>query len=302
MSTIPEPYRRLVDDAAIFPPGDAPLPRAIAEHRTHRGSAHGDLLGCFVVDDRRLPELVEALRQSPDPDGAPLAVSVLVTGGAGAIEPAVRWTQQSTDVTLAGIELMLRDEADLAHNARRMLTAVDQLVGAGVLAEQVPVYVEPPRPHGAEPSPTWFGALDELAAADLRLKFRTGGLDADAFPSAVELAAGIAAALDRELAFKCTAGLHHALRHRDPGTGFEHHGFLNVLLATRASLDGADAGEVASALDQRDPAAVLDRLATLGEDTLTRTRRWFTGFGSCSVTDPLTDLTKLALLPDPPTE
>ena len=74
--------------------------------------------------------------------------------------------------------------------------------------------------------------------AGLRLKFRTGGLTADAFPSAAELAACIDAALDRETPFKCTAGLHHAVRHTDPETGFEHHGFLNVLLATRVALDG----------------------------------------------------------------
>ena len=47
------------------------------------------------------------------------------------------------------------------------------------------------------------------------------------------------AALDRETPFKCTAGLHNAVRHRAADTGFEHHGFLNVLLATRQAFDGA---------------------------------------------------------------
>ena len=103
---------------------------------------------------------------------------------------------------------------------------------------------------------------------------RTGGATGDSFPSSGELAACIAAALDRELPFKCTAGLHNALRHRDDESGFEHHGFLNVLLATRASIDETGSGGLVSA------------------------RRWFTSFGSCSVLEPLQDLVELDLLPD----
>ena len=78
----------------------------------------------------------------------------------------------------------------------------------------------------------WEAAADEVAAAELRLKFRTGGVEAHLFPSADQVVSWIDAALDRELRFKCTAGLHNAVRHRDPDTGFEHHGFLNVLVAT----------------------------------------------------------------------
>ena len=54
--------------------------------------------------------------------------------------------------------------------------------------------------------------------------------------------------------FKCTAGLHHAVRHRAADTGFEHHGFLNVLLAVAAALTGEDAGEVAAELADPTPA------------------------------------------------
>ena len=39
------------------------------------------------------------------------------------------------------------------------------------------------------------------------------------------------------------------MRHRDHETGFEHHGFLNVLLATRRAFDGGTVAEVAEVLD-----------------------------------------------------
>ena len=129
--------------------------------------------------------------------------------------------------------------------------------------------------------------------ADLRLKLRTGGATADHFPSADTLTTAIDAALDRELPFKCTAGLHHAVRHRAADTGFEHHGFLNVLLATRAALDGED---VVGALDEQDAAAVVARLREVGGDALVRSRRWFTSFGCCGVTDPFDDLVVLGLV------
>jgi hypothetical protein len=282
--TVPTWLTHLVDDAAIFPPGNAPLDRAVAEHTGHLAAEYADLVGPFVVSDVRLPELVELVDVATA--DAPLAVSVVVTGGAGAIEPAVRWATRAPQLQLRGLEVALRDEDDLAHNARRVVAALDALDAdlGGVTTN-----VEPPRVHG-EPSSGWLAAVDELAAREVPLKFRTGGVDADAFPSSRELAGCIDAALDRELPFKCTAGLHNAVRHRDPETGFEHHGFLNVLLATRAALDGED---VVAVLDDTDPVA---RVKEIGEETLARTRRWFTSFGSCSILEPHHDLVELGLL------
>lgn len=296
----------LVDDAAIFPPGNSPLPEAVAAHHGHRTAPYASIVGPFVVSDTRLPELLEVVstgssdREGSDRDGEPLAVSVVVSGGAGSLEPAVRWATRSGALDLRALEIVLRDDdtGAIVHNARRILTAVDQLVSAGELDDEVPVYVEPPRLYGAPPTPGWLGSLDEIAATGHRLKFRTGGADADAFPAAHELAASIEAAIDREVAFKCTAGLHNALRHRDGATGFEHHGFLGVLLATRATLDSADIDEVAALLEDQDAASVTGRVRGTGEPGLESARRWFTSFGSCSVLEPLEDLVHLDLLPD----
>ena len=156
----------------------------------------------------------------------------------------------------------------------------------------VPVHVElPPVDAGANTS-SWFAAADEVAAAELRLKFRTGGLEASAFPAAHALARWIDAALDRETPFKCTAGLHNAVRHTGED-GFEHHGFLNVLVATRLLFDGASVDEAVVVLEQRESAALVEAARELD---LAGARRWFTSFGSCSVAEPLADLRELGLL------
>ena len=293
---IPAAFAGLVDDAAVFPPGNAPLDDALRAHREHRGAPYADLVGPLVVADAHLPDLLTL--SSTEGAGSRTAVIVVVSGGAGALEGTARWATRDSLLELRGLEIALRDSAtgEVAHNARRIVTAVDQLVATGELDDEVQVYVEMPRLYGAPPTSDWLAAVDEVAAMDHRVKLRTGGVDADAFPDSAELATSIAAALDREVAFKCTAGLHNAVRHRDPDTGFEHHGFLNVLLATRASLDGASVEDVAAVLDETDPQTLL---GTRDLDAWARARRWFRSFGSCSVREPLDDLTALGLLETP---
>jgi hypothetical protein len=293
--TVPAFLTAFVDDAAIFPPGNAPLEQAVADHVDHRDEEYADLVGGFVVSDVKVADLAQVVDGRAGSEASdqsrPLGVNLVVTGGAGAIEPAVTWVSRSEGLALRAVEFALRDEDDLAHNAQRLVQVVDSL---GDQLDDVVVFAEPPalRDH---PSHGWLAALDELAAREIHLKFRTGGATEDLFPSSARLATCIEAALDRELPFKCTAGLHNAVRHRDDQTGFEHHGFLNVLLATRTSLDGGAPDDVAQVLEETDGAALAGRLSA-DPDEAARTRRWFTSFGSCSVLDAHEDLVELGLL------
>jgi hypothetical protein len=295
---LPDFLRAFVDDAAIFPPTSTPLEQALAEHRAHLSSQYAGLVGGFVVSDVKVADLAKVVAEHPVVEEGvttaperPLACNLVVTGGAGAIEPAVTWLTRSEGLELRALEFALRDEDDLAHNAQRLVQVVDSL--AGVL-DDVTVFAEPPMLRGAA-THGWLSALDELAAREIHLKFRTGGLSEDLFPSAAALATCIESSLDRELPFKCTAGLHHAVRHDDAGTGFQHHGFLNVLLAARVSLDGGGPEEVARVLDETDGAALASQL-TADPAQATRTRTWFTSFGSCSVLEAHEDLVDLGLV------
>jgi hypothetical protein len=284
----------LVDDAAIFPPGNAKVPDALRDHARHRGEWYAGLVGGFVCPDTRLAELQAALDEVGGDVELPLDVNLTISGGAGAIEPALTWVGRDDRLRLVAVEVTLRDESDLAHNAARMTTVL-----GGCLPDGVTAYVEVPRLDGSDVPASWGAALDELGAAGVRGKFRTGGLDHSAFPEPAELVTVVDAFLDRELAFKCTAGLHHAVGHTDEETGFEHHGFLNVLLATRALLDGRSRDDVRALLEERDAGAVAAQVQGLGAEGMTSTRRWFTSFGSCSVTDPVRDLVDLGLLTRP---
>ena len=280
MSGVPEAWAGLVDDAAIFPPGDAPLPDAIAAYQQRREQWYAELVGPLVVRDTDLPGVP-----------ADLPVAVVLTGGAGAVA-GVATLATKKGHRLVALEAAVRDLDDQAGNARRINAAVDAARDEGELVD-TEVYVELPQ---TDPTPDWLAAADAVAEAEHHLKFRTGGVEAHLFPSAATVAAWIDAALDRETSYKCTAGLHHAVRHRDHDTGFEHHGFLNVLLATRVAFDGGSRDEVARVLDDH---YANDLVAMARQSDLAGARRWFTSYGSCSVTEPLDELVGLGLIEAP---
>ena len=266
----PAHWRGLVDDAAIFPPGDAPLHEATAAFGARRDEWYADLVGSFVLRDTDLP-LVRGF-------GAQLAV--VVTGGAGQLAgPLAAATRMGLEV--AAVEIAVRDADDPVGNVRRIDAAAR---AAGV---DVPVFIEIPGPATA----AWLAAADEVAACGHRLKLRLGNVDHDLIPDARTVATWLDAALDRETPFKGTAGLHRAVRHDPEGGGA--HGFLNVMAATQALWDGGTVDDATETLEQRDGAALASRLT---DPDLAAARRWFTSFGSCSVTEPLDDLISLGLI------
>ncbi|GGF49285.1 hypothetical protein GCM10011519_24040 [Marmoricola endophyticus] len=271
-AVIPPAFRHLVDDAAIFPPGLAPLPDAVQAHVAHLASGYADLVGPFIVDAARLDELVPLA-----PSG--FAASVVVPD-ADAVDEVVR--RAAGSIALAGLEVKLVGGA--------LVPQVEAVAAAA--PEDVPTYVEVPRPTHEE----WPAVLRAVARGGLRLKFRTGGTEAAAFPSEAEVATWITAAVAAGVAFKCTAGLHHAVRHTGPDTGFEHHGYLNVLLATARAAGGADTGTVEDALRERSGATVAAGLDDLSDTERAAARAAFTSYGSCSVLEPLEDLRDLHLL------
>jgi hypothetical protein len=272
---IPPLLRGLVDDAAIFPPGNLPLPEAVAAHRRHRTAWYADLVGPFLVSDARLPELA-ALAEPR----LPLRVALVVPGGAAAVGPAMAAVLAAPGLVLEGIETA-GDEPDA------IVAAYHEHV-----PEDVAGAVE------IRPDADLDTALAVLAGTRHRAKFRTGGTTAAAFPSAARLAAFLAACVDRRIPFKLTAGLHRALPRTDPETGFAHHGFLNVLVAA-ADMEDDEGPELAEGLLLGDDPELAALLRTQIPEALSRARRRFTAFGSCSIAEPLADLISLGLVTPP---
>ncbi len=271
---IPALFAGLCDDAAVFPPGLAPLPDAVAAHDEHVSAWYSGLVGPLVVAATALDDLAEVLRERV----TPLPIAVTLPGGPAQLDGVLK-AVDALPVRLDALEIAVPD----GRGPDEVLAAL-----SGATA---PVYVEIPRDDRRVP------LLTALSGTGHRAKFRTGGVRAELYPGEAELAAAVRAAAGAGVPFKATAGLHHALRNTDPETGFEQHGFLNLLLATDAVLH-AD-GDPEALLAERDGAVVADRLRALDADRVAAARAGFTSFGTCSITDPLTELAGLGLLATP---
>ncbi|WFE62655.1 hypothetical protein [Micromonospora sp. WMMD714] len=279
MSTqVPRLLAGLVDDAAVFPPGSASLPDAVAAHHEHRVSWYADLVGPLLVPASAVV--------AGELDGLAEGVVTGLIGDTGLDRlPAALARLDAAGTTVRQVEVAV---ARRGEDPRPGLTALHDLV---TRRDDLDWYAELPLTFGLT------SALDTLAEAratglPVAAKFRTGGLAAELFPTPVELAAVICACRDRGLPFKLTAGLHHAVRHLDPETGFTHHGFGNVLAATLAAVDGAEVDEVAVLLAATDAARLVEPVRAAGDAD----RPLWGGFGSCSVREPLTDLIRLGLV------
>ena len=290
MPAPPVLFAGFIDDAAMFPPGSAEVADAVAAHQDYRSAWFGALLGPLVVSDQKLVEVGRALHRAQltsgsDAGAAALAVSVVNTSGAGGVLSLAG--RQVPGVRVVAVESALRDLDDLAGNAARVLSA------AAELDEAVDVFVEIPY------APGWERAVAQIEAAGRYGKLRTGGPEARDTPSPDQLARQVSVLIEADLGFKATAGLHHAL----PSVGADgahprQHGFLNLLSAVAALVEGATEADAAELLARLDRSLVTE-ITSWGDAEAARVRRRLRSFGCCGVLDPVQDLVALGLVKEP---
>lgn len=278
--SVPPLLSGLVDDAAVFPPGNMPLPEAIAGHRKHRASWYSPLVGPLLLPASALADMPGLLDRAGDEQ-----LEVVIIGDVPVTDLAAKIIEVDDRLRIRQVE------AAVAKRGEDPQPGLRQLVAFASEHPGIAGYAEVPLAWGLS------AALDAIAQArsdGVRItpKFRTGGLAAELFPTPVELAAVICACRDRGLPFKLTAGLHRAIRHDDVETGFTHHGFVNILAAATAAAQGAEAAVVAEWLATTDPVPLLEALLPR---RLVERPLWI-GFGSCSIAEPLEDLIRLGLL------
>ena len=274
-SQIPPVLVGLFDDAAVFPPGSLPIEEAVPTHVAHMRGAHAGLVGAFVLAAKDIDRLAELTADLPE-GSFDLSVTVALPDVSDALAAARRIAA----VRLVGLEVAVPDGVAADTVVRALTEAIDD-------HSDLTVYVDVPRDDRRE------ALLAGLAGTPYLAKFRTGGVRADLYPDERELAAAVLAATRAGVAFKATAGLHHALRNTDPETGFEQHGFLNLLVATDAALKGAEEAELVELLADRDGDRVAERARALSPQV----RDVFRSFGTCSIAEPATESAGLGLLP-----
>jgi hypothetical protein len=269
-------FEGLVDDAAVFPPGNAPLEEAVRLHREHRQSRYAAYVGPLLVPASAAADLVSFAAQ-----GDPLQVSVIGRPGtdAGDVVAAVQTLEESGSVDVVGAELGWTPDWRAAGLDAKALT-LEVPRGAGHVDAVADV------------------AKDSSDSVALQAKFRTGATPSWPWPDETELATFIRTAIDHDLGFKLTGGLHHAVRTTvaDDALQPEHHGLLNVITAVRWALNGEDVDELTPLLAERDPAVLVQHVTRMSVADASIVRAFFTAYGCCRVTDPIRELTALNLL------
>lgn len=268
-------FAELVDDAAVFPPGSAPIHRALTDHRCLRESAAAPYIGPLLVPVSVVPELLTLVGDPAEP----LTIGVIgVPGAVDALIAAVDRVSVRTGLRVSGVEIAPSPATDIG-------TVIAGL--APLLERNLPVAIEVRR-NGSDELAALAERRDLIDAGLLRGKYRTGGVQPGSVPSTSELAAVLDSAVRLRLPIKLTAGLHHAVRTD------EQHGVLNVLAAVHAATTGSGAERW---LGEADSAALVGELTSWSAQQIAAVRTIFTSFGCCGVLEPLTEAARVGLIP-----
>lgn len=297
-------FEGIVDYAGLYPPASVSMLTAVRNYANYRGSGAAWLLGRFVCPANSLT----LFSQQAD---------VFLPRDAGAIP----WR-----LAAVGSGDVARDMAALAEFNERHRVCFDE-VGAVADAYEVKAtsveeidrldsaiphdlmtYVEVP----LTPDPS--AMIAAIARTGRRAKMRTGGVTADAFPTAESVARFLEACVAADVAAKATAGLHHPMcgayrltYDEQPPVG-PMFGFINVFLAAAHIAAGGSHADALLLLSERD-AGTLElnehSIAWRGPNgvrhfdraLLQRVRESIlVSFGSCSFTEPVEETRRLGFV------
>ncbi len=287
-----------IDYAGLFPPASLALENALRNHAAYLRDDDVWMLGTFVLPISKFEEASGFLNNFTTKHR--LRISALVAKSENASSfmtslkegaEAIRQFNDRHDhkAAITQIELALPSQPGV------------HLAEANAIIEDlnVPTFWE----AAADDAERTIGFLAERAPAfgTVGFKLRTGGLIASAFPSSIQLARALVAAVTQKVPIKFTAGLHHPIRKFDQTAQTKMHGFVNVLGAgVLAAEHEWDVQQTARMIEDEDATEfVFDRDTftwntwSIAADHIEAHRKIITSFGSCSFDEPRADLRAL---------
>jgi hypothetical protein len=315
-------FDQIIDYAGLFPPAKLPLEDAVRQHRECATSPHGRLLRSFVCPTVRLHDLLALTKAA----GRPLTVAALGQQSGHAsdllqqLEGDVRFIEDHRQARLNAIP------AESHHREFAGISTYEVALPKGIAAqlsaplfERVAEVLERANLVGFFEIPldlSWHDDIAKVCQAlgdwqrklqvfgRVGLKLRCGGLTADAFPNAEQVAYFIMQCRDGAVRWKATAGLHRARRHWDPALQAWHHGFINVFAAgvlAWTQLSYPDLAEILADRELRNLRFEAEKMwwktwQCNTEEIAEARANFATSFGSCSFEEPCQDLIGLGLL------
>lgn len=295
----------MVDYAGLYPPAALDMRPAVRNFAHYRASGSGWMLGRFVCPADRLAQFSDVADPllPRDAGAIPWRLSVTSSGDVSADLTAIATFNERHRVCFDECGA----KVDVYEARAGSVADIERLSDA--VPRDLTLYLEVPVGEDLD------ALIAAIARAGRRAKIRTGGVTADAFPTAAQVVRFLASCLAHDVPAKATAGLHHPLRgvyrltyEADASTG-RMFGFLNVLLAA-ALLGSGGSEEQAMALLEETQASAFEiseaqivwhgpeGARMFGKHVLQQAReRLVNSVGSCSFTEPVDESRALGWLP-----
>lgn len=307
---------KIIDYAGLFPPASLSLVQAFHNYIFYMQGEYKWMLGKFIIPATRLGELTELMKDMKIEGTIPF--SVLGTGGDTVEKFNANLEADTSNITsfisahgkTVSIDAMevrlpkdLLAQEDNDDMLDLMISVTDKL--EKTLSREIPIFYE------ASLDETYESIIVRVVESIASLnkgcgyKLRTGGVEASAFPAAEVIAFAIMSCCEFGVPMKCTAGLHHPVRHYNEGVKSYMHGFLNIFGAgILAAVSDFDEEELLEIINDEDPYEFIFKEegfewneTEVPNAEITEAREKFMiSYGSCSFDEPIDDLKTLELL------
>ncbi len=309
---------KLIDYAGLFPPASLDLKSAFYNYLSYiSGSPYTWMLAKFICPASKLSELDKLIENEKITFNSPLSFSVL---GSTSVHSSEFLDSINHDVSLiSGFKSKYSGKINIDAYETRLPDDIFSIKGDDVLYDTIRLASEKLGKINSKQLPLFLESLPDenlpvLADAISKhnwsggksaYKLRTGGVAAASFPPSEKIAFAIKTCLDREVPMKCTAGLHHPIRHYNESVKTKMHGFINVFGAGILNvclnlsedvmteiLDDEEADNFHfsdNSFGWKDYHVLASRIQEAREE-------FMISYGSCSFDEPVDDLKSLGLL------
>lgn len=280
----------IVDYAGLFPPANLSLERALKNYSEYGSGPNAWMLGRFIVQAGRLPE-VATLLLGLDRNDSPWKIGALIKDFDSDMEQVAKFNRDFAKFAVA-------DSVELAPELHKKIETM-----SSAILRDFCIYFEIPLDASLE-------QLHKIVQKGARAKARTGGVNPEGIPQPSNLALFVINCVRSGVQFKATAGLHHpirsmrALTYEPNAAKGKMHGFLNLVMAACFAMAGESEDLIGEVLSDEDASSFsfTDSEArwkqkSVPASLLQKTREHlFISFGSCSFDEPVSDLSSLGWL------
>jgi len=309
---------KLIDYAGLFPPANLDLKYAFNNYLDYTvNNPYSWIAAKFICPASKLAELEKLIQDEKIELANSVSFSVL---GSSSVHSSEFLDSVSHDVKMIS-EFYGKYSGKININAFevRLPNDIFSISGDDVLFDMIKLTAEKLNKINNKPFPLFFEAqpnenLSALAEAISKYnesggkagyKLRTGGVEASAFPPSGKITFAIKTCGDFGIPMKCTAGLHHPIRHYNESVKTKMHGFINVFGAGILNvclnlpedvmteiLEDEDAGNFHfsdNSFGWKEYRILASRIQEARE-------QFMISYGSCSFDEPVDDLKNLGLL------